>query len=1274
MYTCRFDERYHFFISKPAWFLIIFCVSLSLSPHDSVNAAQEQARKPPDKHSNHKQQRTFTTPTPTTFHPPARNPREPESTSELRRRVTQQMDARDTVKPEEDVKTEDTGRSDTTSATTAPSSGSARKSERNRYTTEPVKKVAEDVMKSGSGSAYHHPQLHHMNNALESSSLKNTSDSDQGHNQPQGGVTKPATADHPPAMTTDHETGMRKFVEQTSPTDQGPILHESTSKSKKPAKLSVASSEPSSSVPSTPTEGRSRTSSSASSSSAPTPVPQRKGKGVKKSGTNKSQKASPVLPSAAKQVPRIVAPAATAVTAPPPPPLPQVVPDYLERKASESSLRSTDSESISSTSDKSEKEENQTSSGEKTEIESNPPLAKEPGTGQTIPLLLAQEEFILTKVKPPLEAVNAATTPLEDGDEGKREEETEKEEAVLERELEKKEKLPLLPTPWPRSKKKLRQQQRKEDKLRRKEREKEKVREKEEGEKRKEQSVQSEAQEVTNPPERQPLLPQSSEGNGEHVVPSTIVTEEAKTKKPVAISPKKAKKLELKTFSKPAKLPTRSKTAPTRVSPQSQTPPPPVTSPSPPAQLPLLITKDDAEDSDDSPELDQLAHTWAGRELDDFKDSPEPLSPSESAFSREYSEDGSSVVDQSEVILQPSHPMEAIPISALRAMRAKGSKQRKMEEEERTNAHPVSPKKISAVRKHKELEKLPPRIIRLTDKTVVPASLGPLYVPQILEPTKSSQKKSTPKVFADDISTDSTPSPEPSRVENELTVKSKSPSLPTSPHEIAATLLSKNPALKKRKVRSDQDHDGSDEADDGKYEKRTLIKEEHSGKVLWAGDGESPHKHQMGLGHRYKAPTTLSLDAEPFYPSSDYVPKVKQYRKHHHHPDSPYSHGSRLNASLGFSSEEGGMGFERKYRVREVPPPHHLSLRPPHIRHHGNTLTPSPPPYPMPSDASSLYYAEGHGRMEPNESSRYPRVPPDISPYEVSPDEYYSANPNGRRISHGIEGMPGPRSRMMRSNTMYDDQIYSGSPHQHPAAYAAAQRRERHVMSRSSPNGSRAHWDQSSSHHLTQEEEAALFHHRLEKQRFLERKYHEEQQAKMHARHSVETPPSLGHPQHRPSRSTLYATDAASNLWDLGYDNVPDAYPSTHQTDDAFLSESVHVHQLRQQLKQQILQEHMSQLSAHARRRRYSSDNELGGEILPDLPSPGPISSATGLNKAPGTAFSGMAQARAAAAASSREHDMWSDNPEVRYGLVQWNLSNPDTFGRSGIVLINKVF
>ena len=1086
------------------------------------------------------------------------------------------------------------------------SQGSSRKSERNRYTIESVNKLAEEVLKPG---VCNHPQ--HHSTTLVSLIASDGGDGSRTHTL-HGGTSKSTFSDHrPPVMTTDQETGMRKFVEHPSPTEQGPIVQESTSKSKKPTKLPVASSESYTSVPSTPTEGRSTTSSS-SSSAAPTPVQQRKeyerkGKGLRKSSTNKMQKVSPVLNNSTAKHRGGATVQPTLQQAPPP--SPQVEKEHLERKESESSLRSIDSESTSSTSDKSEKEENATSPGENPEVDSTPPLAKEPGTGQTIPLLLAQEEFLLSKTKQSPPEPVPVTSPLEDG-EGKREE-IEKDGVVhvQEREVEKKEKLPLLPTPRPRSKKKLRQQQRKEDKLRRKERERERVREREEGEKRKEQNVESEVKQTTESPELQ--LNSTLEETTENMAPSHVA-EENKPSKIVATSPKKAKKVEVKTLSKSAKLPSRSRTAPAHVT--VPTHPPLNISPSP-VQPPH---QDEPEERSDSPEVEQLAQTWPATELEDFKESPESLSPSsqpELTFSRENSEDGSSVTDQSDNVLQSSHPMEAIPMSALRAMRAKGSKQHK-KEEEGFGAPTTSPKKnVTTARKTKEVEKTS---TRSTDKPSISVSS---HAPQV-EPRK---KKSLPNISPDDTtSTDSTPSPEPSKVIDEL-IK--------SPHEIAATLLSKNSAIKKRKVKSDPEQEGSDEGDDLKYEKHPS-EDEQSGKVLWAADGD---KHQMGLMRHYKPPTRLSLDAEPFYPSSDYVPRVKQHRKYHH-PDTPYAHGSHLNIPSGFPSsspaEESGMYFERKSRVREIRPPHHLSLRSTQLRHHGNTLTPSPPPYVVSSDT---YYAERHGGIEPSESSRYPHISPDVSPYDIQHDEFYSPSVSGRHI--GVEGLPGPRSRMSRSSALYDDQMYSSSQQHEAAVYAAAQRRERHPLSHLPSTGSL--WDQQ----LMQDEETALL--RRQQQLMLARKLREEQLVKMHARRSAEALTSLNYPQSHLSRSTVYPD--ATSPWD------EDVYLPAHQVDETFLTEPMHPHPIRQP-RQQLLQEHMSQVASYPRRRRYSSDNEVGGEFLPDLlqtpSSPGPISSSTGLNKAPGTAFSGMAQARAAAV-SGREHDILSDNrSEVRCVLM----------------------
>ena len=1177
--------------------------------------------------------------------------------TEVRRRATTHVS---TLPPQGDVSgrthsdagsAKDARNSDMSSVATASSQGAAtRRVERNRHTSEPAKKTAEQVTRSCSSDYSHHPTLGSTWESLKRVGSESNTQGIKAQNQSLS--SKSASVEHQPTMTTDQETGMRKFIDQLSSTDQGPVLsqHDSSLKSKKPAKLSFASSETSSSDALTSSDGRS-SASSASSSSAPTPVPQRKGKAVRRTSNSKTPKVSPAVHATTKQV----APSVTVPTAAVAPLSQKVVRDHFERKASESSLRSTDSDSTSSsTSEKSEKEEIQ---GENGEVVPDPPLAKEPGTGQTIPLLLAQEEYILSKVKAVDDDEAGEAAQVENLAVHKKEGEREGE-RVQERELERKEKLP--PPPRMKSKKKLRQQQKKEDKLRRKERERVRHRERD-GEKRKEvrdrSPVTPEDTEVPNYSEKQLPHSQSVEEGDEKASRSSSSVEQPTVKKIVVTSPKKPKRAELKI--KSAKTPpSRARTAPVRVPTRCETSPqtyPLLSSPSLPTQPQELSAKDIVDDSDASPEVDGPSQMWtrSRRDTEENKESPESISPT-LTFSQENSEDGSSFADQSEGIPHSlSHPMEAIPISALRAMRAKSTKQTtKIEEEEGAHVR-VSSKKN---KRSKESEKLSPRTGRLADKPAMapppPCSDPP---PQAEQKSTSPKKKPSPKSFTDDVSTEGTPSPEPG---NELAAKSKSSHVAhNSPHDIAATLLSKNPALKKRKVKNGQE--GSDEADDGKYEKQHLLSEEEqhsSEKLLWAGDEDPSHKHSMRLMH-YKQPTTLSLDAEPFYPSSDYVPQVKRYRSHYHHMDTPYTQSRQLPTPPGFNAAEESGGFERKCRVREITPPHHLSLRP-QQRLQGNPLTPSPPPYPTQSDPPSRYYPnrEGLGAVEVGESARYPRVPPDITTYEISPEEYYSGN--RRHASLGVEGMSAQRRRMMKSSAMFDDQGYGGSHHQQHAAavaYAAAQRRERqHALSRTSPNTALGLWDQPSTYHYTQEEEAALLRREREMmQKRLLRKYQEEQQAKMHARHSVD---AFGHPPpQRPSRSTLYTAETApptSNLWDMAaYDTSPDSYPSTHQNDDAFLSESIHLHQLslrqQQQHRFQLAQEHVAQ--PRPRLRRYSSDNELGGEILPDRlqtpSSPSHVSSSVGLNKAPGTAFSGMAQARRVTA---REHDMWTDSQEVR--------------------------
>lgn len=668
------------------------------------------------------------------------------------------------------------------------------------------------------------------------------------------------------------------------------------------------------------------------------------------------------------------------------------------------------------------------------------------------------------------------------------------------------------------------------------------------------------------------------------------------------------------------------------------------------------------------PEPEPFSQTWGGSELAHFKESPEPSSPNSQPdipLSPEKPEESGNTAEQAEGQAQSFHPIEAIPMSALRKLRTKGLKQRKNEEQEST-ATPLSstaqlpPKKIHGGKRHQE--KLP-RSSRSSEKPTVPKT-SELAEPKAVEPRTTQKKKSAPKPPVEDIVFEITPSPE-LKSESDPSLKSKtSLPAPTSPHEIAASLLSNNPALKKRKIRSDKDRDESDEMDEERYDEKRKLEEdedvEDDGKLQW--DDGSPQKHpSMVLGHRYK-PSTLSLDAEPFYPSTEFLQRGKPSKKYH--ADAPYgsSHG---NVPPGFTSEEEGIAFQRKYRTRD----HHLPPRPPPTRHHGNTLTPSPPPppppphYAVPTDGPPLYPPYMDSPMvDPPEPSRFSHMPTDLSPYDYPPDElpysYYSAaGATGRLVSPGVDVLRDPRGRMPRNSAMYEESLFS---QHHGGGYVPPRRpsHERHPLSASSVGSSRSLWDPpSSAYHLTlaKEEEALIQAHRHRRQQYLMRlRYYEEQQAKLQARRSVEAITSINHAPHRSSRSTVYANEASSpNLWEGGYDTMPDAFPSAHGSDDAFLSESVHAHHLRQQQRQQLLQEQMSHVP-HTQRRTYSGDNDLGGEILPDLlqtpVSPGPSSAASsGLNKAPGTAFSGMEQARAAAAVSphSREGSLWSENAEV---------------------------
>ena len=1235
------------------------------------------------------------------------------------------------------------------SSTISPSSGSTRKTDRNRHSSEPAKKPTEQLGKSDLSHSHTHTPSSPGSKLSDNTTAGASSSQHKQERVQSVGVAKPESQHvPPPAMTTDQETGMRKFVDQLSHLNEPPIppllasSHDSSSagKAKKPAKLSVTSSEGSGSLPSTPTEGRSSSSSSASSSTAPTPVPPRRGKGVKKSNNSaaKSQKSASVAQTPSKSVNSsttvVSSETASSVRAA----VPEVsVEDHLERKGSDGSLQSTDSDSTtSSNSEKLEKEETSAATNGKPDVEADPPLAKDQGTGQTIPLILAQEEFLLAKAK----SLSADTDPPQTAPtEGRqRERDAEKDgvsavENVAQREREepeKKEKAPLLPTPRNgRNKKKLRQQQKKEDKLRRKERERERHREREEEERKRESVTSLEACEEL---EKLPPLLSLSQSVDETDVPVTSPTEPSRSKKTVAVSPKKnVKRSDSKSSLKPIKMPGRSKTAPVQVTVMttqptcsSETPSPFLaSSPSPPAQLqtqnppsPPVTTESSSKDEsvfvDDSPELDQPTHTWRERETNYSKPNPEILSSahkraperSPSQDTEESSGSGNGVTDCSDALsLLPSssHPVEAIPISALRAMRTKGAanKQTKLEEEEVTTVtvshQHYAGKKSGGSRKARDLDKLPPRMARLNEKSNT--SAAPTHT-EHKPPEPPQKKKSIPKLVTEDIANEvETPSPEPTH--SDVSTKSKSSHiLPTSPHEIAATLLSKNPALKKRKGKSKSSvrrrgeeegvediPDGSDDGDEIKYDKLHPLdeeeeeddeeEEEEEDKLLWGSEDGSPRK--MKHMHHYKAaPTTLSLDAEPFYPSSEF-PRGKHHRggthhHHHHHVDTPYAaHGRQLTRSPSsfVSPEEIGSSFERKYRVREISPPQHLSLRAQHLRHHGHTLTPSPPPYsslPHHSDVPSMYYQGRHAGIDSAELTARHHLrgaPHEITSYEISPEEYYSTTPHQQRRVTALvsEAVPSQRSSRLPRSTLYDEQIYPGPSHHHTghrhqhhtaAAYeaAAAQRRERaHMMSRASPNPL---WEQPGAYPYTaSEEEAAILH--LQRQRLL-RKYQEEQQAKLlAARRPLDALSPVGHTS-RPSRSTLYPANPestlpqTSNLWDPGYIDT-DAY-AVQQSDDAFVSDIQHLrhHQQRIQHQQQhLLHEHLPQPPSRQRRRRYSSDNELGGELIPDLlqtPSSPSHMSASSLNKAPGTGYSGMLQARRV---GGREHELWPDSPEV---------------------------
>ena len=483
--------------------------------------------------------------------------------------------------------------------------------------------------------------------------------------------------------------------------------------------------------------------------------------------------------------------------------------------------------------------------------------------------------------------------------------------------------------------------------------------------------------------------------------------------------------------------------------------------------------------------------------------------------------------------------------------------------------------------------------------------------------------------------------------------KSNCQSLPTSPHELAASLLSNNSAIMRRKQRSDRD-----KSDDGLEDDEEIAISESEVKEISATSARgrqsakpdyttspqkdlSPHPHPNQIK---PLSTPLSLDAEPFYPSPHFQPKP---------PPNPRMADSRKNSRTnppGFSPtspDDAYMGPypEQHYLKREhLPPRHHIS----------KSMTPSPPPS-FPSFPDGHHMLADYPGLDPHD----PLGPVNNDEQYAAPDEVpfmhgsmgggrYSDRYRGRGVAEPHIVAKGGRSRPLGPSSSAFADSYMANLHQQQLAQyhrGAAVRERSHGVY---PSGHGALWEQPKPHRPpppSVEEPAAQQY--LRKRQYLLNLVKKERAtlaaavAREQARRSAEAISSMGQPQKR-GHSSVFGPDMShshqfnSRMWD---DIEPFSDP---HMDELSLSDSILAHQIRQ--RQQLL--HNQALMRPSRSRTYSNESDLGGEFVSDLQSQLPSPSTVG---APGQPFSSRGDRSAKNLAPGRARSSgWPGETQVR--------------------------
>lgn len=539
-------------------------------------------------------------------------------------------------------------------------------------------------------------------------------------------------------------------------------------------------------------------------------------------------------------------------------------------------------------------------------------------------------------------------------------------------------------------------------------------------------------------------------------------------------------------------------------------------------------------------------------------------------------------------------------------------------------------------------------------------------------------------------------------LQHKLGVAKSAQSLPTSPHELAAHLLAKNSAIKRRSKQrggGEKGQSAEDGHDEGDYEEDES-EEGSDGDTQPASSpavyppmpkhpriDHSPHKSQgpppppfhhhgmpqppMAHRHMVVKPTTLSLDAEPFYPSNSNFsskssrqgrprmvdPQAQDYPVHEGSATMPSPH---VGAPPGFSPEDAavymqhGPYHEKHYPARSRPPPAHRKPSPPsptypsavgeghfpYVEHSGMEPQEHMPGFHTPpSRADMLYDGADEAGYPPMGGRQFPDQRRDLPLTGGGLDTHHVPKGGSRRVTPTGAG-PFPEQYMA---SLHQRQQHMGGAGGGPYRSSRGER----PPAGFTVTGQRSLWENPNAYRLQPlpggEDPNLLRHQEYLRQRSILLKLYQQEQAALEAaiareqaKRSVQTLSSLNQPYR--SRSSMLggggkmdlSSPVADALWEgggSGGSSLHDPHASSSQSfDDPGLSESI--------MRQRHLQQYLAN-QPPLRSRTYSGDGDIGGEFVS---SPVQVPSSIGhpgLNRAPGP---GSSEGRGQGQRNSLDH------------------------------------